>query len=699
MKLITELPVWLSVFCLAVAALLSWLLYSKNIFAGTEKEQRPWWVWLLAGLRFLSIFILCFLLLNPLIKLFKRHVEKPILVFAVDNSESVTANKDSAFYRQVFPGQLMKLAEELKEDYEVNVLAFGHGLKEQTAFDFSEKQSHLSGVFRELYNRYDQQNLGAVILASDGIYNEGSNPLPESEKLRAPVFSIALGDTNEQRDLRITNVRHNQLAFLGNSFPLLLELEALHCRAEKSVLSVNKNGKVLFRKVISPTTERFYSAEPLQLNADEKGVQHYTVNLSPLDKEITYSNNRFDVFIDVIDGKQKILLLALSPHPDVAAIKASLEQNRNYEVQLHYANAPLTLNTEPFSLAILHQLPGNNTFATVVMEQLRNRHTPLLYVLGTQSNIGAFNSLGAGYQLNGFRGSYSDATASVNKLFSLFTLDEQMAGSMSQFPPLKVPFATYSGKTENEVLLKQQIGSVGTDVPLIGFSKNTDSKTGIIFGEGLWRWRLADFQLNGTHDHFNQLLSKMVQYLALKDDKSNFRVHTDKKRFLENEKLVFEAELYNKSYELVNDAEVQMSIKNSEGKTYRYAFSRNNKSYLLNAGSFSPGTYTYTATANMGGKTESSKGSFTVLPLLVELVETRADHQLMQNIASQHNGAFYLPSQLDALKKRILEDESIKPVVYREEEVMDAVNLKWIGLFLFLLLALEWFIRKRNGAY
>ena len=40
---------------------------------------------------------------------------------------------------------------------------------------------------------------------------------------------------------------------------------------------------------------------------------------------MSYLNNVKDVFVDIIDGRQKILLLANAPHPDLGAIKNAIE--------------------------------------------------------------------------------------------------------------------------------------------------------------------------------------------------------------------------------------------------------------------------------------------------------------------------------------------------------------------------------------
>ncbi len=356
------------------------------------------------------------------------------------------------------------------------------------------------------------------------------------------------------------------------------------------------------------------------------------------------------------------------------------------------------INVEPYSLAILHQLPGGNNFPGLY-EKLINKRTPLLFITGAQTNYQQLQQTAVEYTISGFRNLMNDAQANVNPTFNLFTADESLIKAIGSFPPLKVPFGNYMSRGENEVWLKQQIGNVATEMPLISFRKNSDIRSATIWGEGIWRWRLSDYQQRNNHEAFDALWSKLVQYLAVKDDKRNFRVNSTKKNFFENDRITFEAELYNKSYELITEPDVQMQLQNSEGKKYNYSFSKTGSSYRLDAGLLPTGTYSWTAQVNYNGKVEKVVGSFTITPLVVELLNTRANHQLLGDMAIESKGILLYPDELDKAIAFIQNNETIKPVVYRQQEIMDLIHLKWVFVFLLLLLTMEWGVRKYRGGY
>lgn len=679
--------------CCLLAASSAWFLYRKNPLDISNKYI----LWLIHVLRFASIFILCFLLLGPLLNLVNRKVEKPIIMLAVDNSQSIVSNKDSAFYRNDFAKQILEFKDKLSNKYEVKFYTLGKEVSENSKIDFSQKQSDLSKVFSEAENKFSNLNLGAIILASDGIYNEGENPIYSSKNTKAPVFTIALGDTNQQKDALISNVRHNQLVFAGNNFEMQIECKTFNCLNQNSKLKINHNGKTIFEQNLQINSQSYFNNIPVKLEANEEGTQHYSIQISPLSNEISYANNVYDVFINVIKSKQKVLILAQAPHPDVSAMKQSIESNLNYEVSYSLLENFNYDEKSRYDLVILHQLPGARNEGLRLIKSLREKQIPLLFVLGNATGVNQISNESGELIITGNRTNSNDVSAIFNKQFALFGLDESNANIIQKFPPLSAPYGNYKVPLDAQVLFYQQIGYVKTQVPLVFFVKSNRQQTGYFCGEGFWKWRLQNYLLQQNHDITNELMSKIVQLLASKNDNSLFRVSTIKKKFFENEKIELDAELYNESYELINQPDVSLEVKDSRGKLFQYTFSKTEKSYHANLGTMPVGTYTYIAKVTSGNKTYNKTGQFIVAALQAELIETKAKHQLLNNIALQSGGQLFYKNQLDALEKAIEQNENIKPVIYKQNEVKELLNLKWIFFVILGLLSLEWFIRKWNG--
>jgi hypothetical protein len=681
--------------CLALAAGSSWFLYRKN----SPDLSRPYGKWIGRGLtvfRFLSLFIISFLLLGPLMKIMERRTEKPFIILAVDGSQSVVAGKDSAFYKTTFRQDIEALGRSLGDDYDVRVYQFGKSLS--TTFDgsFSEKQTNVSQVFDEIRNNYSGQNLGAVVLATDGLYNSGNNPLYAARELRAPVFTVALGDTVQQKDLLIRQVKHNQIVYTGNIFPLQVDISAYGYRGQKSILTVSHKGRAVFSQEVPVTDASFFISIPVSLEAKEAGTQHYTIMLSSLPGEVSTVNNRYDVFVNIIDGKQKIALVPYTPHPDLTAYKQAIEQNENYSISIVPFEKLTTAQLKEYSLVIFHQLPGPRGEGTSLIRAAKEQKVPVLYVLGAQTGLAALAGLDPTLSVSGARPASNEVTASVQDGFSLFTLSDEELEVIRKFPPMLAPYGNYKINAEADVLFNQQIGYVKTNFPLMLFSKSAGAKTGYICGEGFWKWRMYDAGLSEQRVT-SSLAGKIMQYLAAKEDRSRFRINGNK-RFDENEPVKLDAEVYNESYELINTVDVQIVIRNAQDKSFNYSFSRSGNAYTLDAGMLPIGNYTYEASAAIGNKVQRVKGQFAVVPLQVEFLQTTADHQLLHEIAGETGGKLFYPGRLKDLEQALRSNDTIKPVLYRQEDVKSWINLKWIFFLVLALLSVEWFTRKWNGS-
>jgi len=262
---------------------------------------------------------------------------------------------------------------------------------------------------------------------------------------------------------------------------------------------------------------------------------------------------------------------------------------------------------------------------------------------------------------------------------------------------LNAPFASYKLKSAGKTLFKQQIGNTKTSAPLLVFNDEA-VKTAVLTGEGVWRWRIEDFEKNNNFDAFDELISKSVQYLSANEDKRKFRVKSSKDRYFENEHILLNAELYNDAYELVNGPEVSLELKNTDGKKYSFVFSKTGNSYELNAGSLPTGEYNFVAKTKLGTENYTLKGSFLVEALNIELMESKANHQLLYSLSKSTGGTMVYPEQIKSLIDSIKANEKVKTVRYREKSYEPLINLKWVFALIVLLLSFEWFLRKRNGA-
>lgn len=692
-SLITSYPFWFIILCLLAGSGYATLQYYRdkgNDFTVTVTR-------ILALLRGTAVTLIAFLLLSPLLRSTSRHTEKPIVLLALDNSGSIVLNKDSSYYRNQFAVNFSKLAERLSKKYEVKTYTFGDQLSQGYIPTFQEKQTDMAGLFTEIKDRYSNRNLAALILAGDGIYNQGADPLYASDDAPYSIYTVALGDTAPQKDIFIRRVNYNRIAFLGNDFPLEITVAAHKSAGTQCKISVSSGEQQFYTESFLIGDQNYSHTFTTKLTASKPGLQRYRISVSAVNGELSTANNFQEIFVEVLDGRQKILLLQAAPHPDIAALKQAIEKNKNYSVE-NFMLSDFNGSVASYSLVILHQIPSLSDVGFQVTSQLKSSTVPVLYIIGAQSNIPAYNSLMTGLMIPQSATSLNEATAIMNPDFSLFSLATEIEHMIPDFPPLHVPFSQYKPGTASQVLLYQKIGNVNTQIPLILFNLGVDRKSATITGEGIWRWRMANYIKAGNQEVFDEFFSRIIQYLAVKEDKSQFRVML-KNNFSENEPVEIDAELYNDSYQLVNAPEVNFVITDAEKKNFPFTFSRTSNAYYLNAGNLPPGDYSYKATTNYGGKAFQKSGMFTVMALNVEAMNTVADHLLLNNMAARHKGKMVYPEQLDQIEQLLAGRDDLKTVVYTQKRYTDLVSYLPVLLLLLGLLSAEWFIRKRNGSY
>jgi len=677
--------------CLALGVFYAWLLYRGN--QNLDKKLQ----YGLAALRIVVVTSIAWFIFAPLIKTLNYTLDKPVIIIGQDNSLSVGQVKAAGFDQKRYEQNLENLRDKLANKYEVKILHFGDRVADGFDFKNKGKSTDAAAFFQKIKDEYTNRNLGAVVLATDGIFNRGGNPLYSINQVNAPIYTIALGDSIPKRDVLISNVNYNNIVYLDDDFTVEVQVQAFQSNGESTSLTVSQNGTKIAQQTISINGSTFNKTIPVKIHAGKIGIQQYTVQLGALQNEITTRNNVQTFYVEVIDGRQKVLLAAVSPHPDLGVLKEAISLNKHYEAKLALADDLNATDPSKFDLIVLYQLPDANNIASVFLKKLNGLKKPVWYILGAQSNVNAFNQIQDQVNLSSANNSVQEIYADFASGFTSFNLTDQDKKQVSSFDPLLSPFGRLTVNAGATPVFNQRIGKVSTQQPLLFFANDNGLKAGYLMGEGLWRWKLAEAENEAQQSVLNDLISKTVQYLSVKDDKRRFKVFTAKAAYDENESIQFNGTLYNDSYQAVNEPEVNLQVKNDAGKVFNYTFSKTETGYQLDAGTLPAGNYSYVANTELGGKKFTASGSFYVNALIAEYQQTTANHQLLNTMSKQSNGKLFMPENLLKIADEILKNDNIKTISYEDRKYDELINMKWLFGLILILLGTEWFLRKRNG--
>ena len=681
-------PAWL-LLCLSVGLAFSGLLYSV---------KHPWSKIInrvLFGLRTFLIFFLCLLLLEPIYRQLKNRIEKPLFLFLYDNSLSVGASLDpiewESNHKKIIDVQ-GKLTEQGFKLINQNLDG-----EEFLGNNFKADNSNIHGGLKSIVNRYEGEKISGVVLISDGLYNGGISPLYGLYNF--PIYTLGVGDTTQHMDVAIRDVSYNKIAYQGNSFPIRAEISLKGLSHVSLEVSIRSKGKLLEKKTLTINREPFVMVDFL-VPAEEKGIQKIDVVVSEIPGEQNKLNNRSSVFVDVVEGKKKIILLSAFPHPDLKALRATIEKNPNYETVIFIPGISKNteINPKDFDLAILYQSPDLQGKTKTLAQLILKSETPLLIVLGPQSDLKALAGQNLLLPIPSQNRNFDEVTASVNGNFSPFSLSVETNAMIPQYPPVFVHFGKVTPPLSSSPLLFQKIGSVETGKTLLTVDYQQAKKIGMFFGEGIWRWRLNEFERNESTSSFDELFGKLIQFLSTQEEKRRFQCYPIVQKFSENQEVIFESQVYNEIYESVYGNQISLEIvsEHSEKSRYSYVISPGNKRYSI--GGLKEGVYQYNATTLIGQNKEQVRGQFAVVPEQVELYNLTADMSILKKLSNQTGGKFYYLNNLDQAKTDF---ENLKAVgtIHPEESILPLIHLKFVFWILLAWVTLEWFTRKYSGAY
>lgn len=691
-------PSWFLLLCLLLGLIYAAALYMRD---RRFDESPKWSRWLMATLRTVTVTSIATLLLAPLVRTTTEEIKQPVVVIAQDASQSIASGMEDTDQQAVLQ-RIEDLSTELAKAYEVRHLTIGDQVQEGKVDSFAAKVTNLSAALEYIDDNYVDQNLGAVILATDGIYNEGKNPIYTRTELTSPLYIVAQGDTSVRRDLSIKNIFANKISYLGDKFAIQVDVTATNARGANSTLSVRKvtsSGSVKqHSETIRVSKNSYYTTSEIEISADQVGVVKYRVALTPIDNEISTANNYKDIYIEVLDARQKILLLAHAPHPDLSALKSLISNNKNYEAEIRFVQDN-DYKVSEYNMVILHNLPSAKYDIASVKAELDRRRIPRLYMVGAQTEATLLNRQQEVVRLTANTRTVEQVQAQMVSNFNSFTISDKLTRAIPTFPPLVAPFGEYTDPLGSNVLLRQTIKDIDTDYPLLAFRDGSGYKTGVWVGEGLWKWRLFNYVQTENYDMVQELVNKMIQFLSTKEDKRKFRASASKNLYKENEDVLFDAQLFNDNYEMINTPDVFLTIKNSDSKEYDYTLTRTSNYYALNAKLLAPGKYSYVASTNFDGKPYEQKGYFSVEDIQLELYDLTARHGLLRSLSNKYGGKVVLPTETSELVADLTADNKLKPVVYPTTKTKSVINFRWLFGLLLAMLSLEWFLRRYMGNY
>ena len=652
-----------------------WLYYSKK--RAVVKQSIG-----LLVLRFLSILALLLLIINPKWERNVLSVHKPQLVVALDNSASIKYVKADEFVQNILTG--IKEDKKLNDKFDVNYFSFGNFIQTFDSLDFSESQTNQTQLLKQLNTLYGKTK-SPVILITDGNQTFGSSY--EYYTSKNPIYPIVVGDTIQHIDISINQLNSNQYAFLDNKFPV--EIFTLYKGAKRvsSRLEIYRGKQRIYSKNLTFNKDAKAQKISILLKADKVGQHFYTARLNGIPGEKNRYNNKYDFSVEVVDQQTKVLLISSFYHPDLGAIKKSIEANKQREVSISVGDFKSD-NLSDYQLVILYQ-PTEKLRS--VFNEIKISNLNSFIITGTHTDWTFLNAIQNNFSKS-ITSQFEDFQAVYNPNYNEFVTKDIDFGNL---PPLKAKFGSIQFKVPFQSILNQKIGGIETEEPLLVTYTKDKTKNVVLFGAGLWRWRMSSKVENQTDKPFDSFLNTLVQYTANSQQGQQLHLFYDKLAY-NNDEYRVKASYVDQNYRPDSKASLLLHLTNKLDKsTKMLPFYLANNEFQVVLPNLNPGDYTFKVTVDK--KNSKKTGSFKVLDYTIEQQFTSANKHKLQRLANQTTGILSYADTWEKMIQNLYNDEQFQSIQKSKKITTPLIDWYWLLAFIVVSLSIEWFIRKYKG--
>lgn len=661
--------------CAAISAGLVYFQY----FYRSEKFPAKW---VMSILRFIGIFVICFLVFGPKIEKEEFVITKQPLVFLYDNSASIdqkSLQNDILRVRDYFNGET-----DLEKRFGIFRYSFGASLNRNDSLLFNEEISDLHGAIEAVNKSYPKEK-PVVVLVSDG-NQTGRRHYANQNYSRTRIFPIVVGDTSRIQDIQINQVNLNRFTFSGNQYPIEILYSYYTNEPIKTEILLRDNGNLVMRQVLQ--LEKGYKSGSLSVNvlAKQPGLHELSTQIIPLPNEKNTKNNSLSAAIEVVDERFKIGVISNSSHPDIGALKRSIESNQQREFKFF---SPKEAINSSWDADILVFIDPDSSFETVFTSSAFNR-IPHLILAGSRTDWDYLNQLQKDYKFD-----KSDFTEYFipewNPDFSFYQFSYS---DVMDFPPLEGSMGNLLVSAENQSVLFKNIGGLKTTQPLISLIKS-DVRKGLILGKGLWKWRLENYRQRGNFEFFDDFISKIFLFLSEKGKPG--RLSLEYKPIFDNpSSATIRVRYFDESLNFDPNKEVLLELIDSTGANLpRIRLTPTKRYYEADLRHLPPGLFQFKM--RVSGTDFNESGSFKIQPFRLEALSSGSDGKHLNELAMNNFGKLYLPDQVEALKDTLLKSDEFRPIQKNNMKVVSLIDIKWLLGILFLAFSVEWIIRKYHG--
>ncbi len=698
---------------LAAAVLIAWWSYRFPVPPQPPGRRRAFII-----LRAASLWFLILLLGEPVFSLIERSSVPPLVDVLVDDSQSLAlidaqGDRRDAVRQLVNDPTFASLARSATVRWSTFADRRRHVSRwSADSLTFAGERTDLAGAFRDIRLSDPSNRPAAVILVTDGNTTTNENPVYEAQALGSPVFAVGIGDTNEPRDLRISQIVSNETAYAGTRVPVHIVLHSSGARGETVDVTLEHRGRVVDRTSLVLDAGSYDRRLMLYFSPDSAGWHRSSVNVTRLPGEITTRNNSASFLTNVLSEKQRVLIVSSTPNQDAAFLRRSLSADSTLTVVMRtgtpagsFLEGPLSPEElRRASVMILVGLPDARTPDLVLRSIVRDAPaaTPLWYLPQRTTDFSRLGPLAdqLPVSIDAVVGSEQPVFFSVSEARRRHPILKATNGidPWTSLPPLFRPIGRCIPRPGSDVLATARAGNKELGDPLLVVRRHEGRRTAVLAAYGLWRWKLLAPTVAGTADQVDDFVNRMVRWLTAVEDERRIRVRPDREVFTSLEPPAFSGQVYDESLQPVNDADVEVTARGNGVTVSTILSPLGNGQYAGSLPSLTPGDYSTVSVVRANGTVlGEDRGRFSVGGINIEFIETSLNRTLLEGLASRTGGAYVTPGEITDAVERIRTLPAFRETDLVRRTDVDLWDHPWMLAIVVLLFSAEWFFRKRSG--
>jgi len=679
------IPVWAWIIVLLAAIGLSTLHYYRIL---RNRSSQIWWVpFALRAIGYAGVLLLLF---NPWWQLQEEKVETPVLLVYEDRSVSV----DSASLEK-----WRSMSTEIASMKKMRIQRFGFAHDVFSGDSVSNKdkfRSNLSAVMRHATAKSVTAPLGGMVIMTDGIINEGLDPLMGSLPPHTPIITVGAGNTAPRIDALVGGLLCNEEAFLGNSFAVEASIRAVKLAGESVIVRCLVGEEEVGRLIWSVASTSDWKRVNFDIKPKSVGLKRVSIVVTPLKGELNLVNNSQTKYVKVVDERKKVEILFAAPHPDVSSVARALGSEGQFTCVAKSKND----RSNNADVYVLHGWNWSDRSDLEWLSGQLNRGKAIWIFATPGMQWGGLGSI-FGVNWGSVSSIWQDAQPQWNLGFSGWSPTSEESLRWGNMPPVKSPVVKLALPVGSSAVLWQKWGGATMQLPLMSTWKVGNAGVGMFFGEGLWRWRIED-RKDGEGKIFDAWVRRMTGLLAAGSSvKKSLEISISKQQFDLSEEVIVRVICRDKAGEL-DDAIPRTLRIGKVGELGRdeltqVSLEKDKGGWRGVVTGLGEGEYKLIAEGGIDRTTVEKQIAVVNQPM--EMMNLQANHGLLTSLAMRSDGGFCKVGEVDAFRK-LLNDKLNQVPVMRQE-----LSNKhwWDSVFWFIVIVLcfggEWGIRRWMGKY